>query len=174
MPEVLSYTPMEYLSFNGVSPTVHESAFVARGAVLIGDVTVGEQSSVWFNAVLRGDNEPITIGAQSNVQDGCVLHTDPGFPTVLGNRVTTGHNVVLHSCRVDDTATIGMAATVLNGAVVGEGAMVAANALVLEGFESPPGTLAAGVPAKVRRDLTEADIDRFRQNAEGYVERSRL
>lgn len=165
---------MKTITYEGRVPTVASSVFVAEGAVLIGNVTIGELSSIWFNAVLRGDNEPITIGERSNVQDGCVLHTDPGFPCEVGNRVTVGHNVVLHGCRVGDDATIGMGATVLNGATIGAGALIAANALVLEGFDVPAGTLAAGVPAKVRRELTEADIDRFRANAEGYVTRSRV
>ena len=165
---------MKMLPFQAHSPDIDASAFVADGAVLIGRVTVGRLSSVWFNAVLRGDNEPITIGERSNIQDGCVLHTDPGFPCSVGDRATIGHNVVLHGCVVADEATVGMGATVLNGAKIGTGALVAANALVLEGFEVPPGTLAAGVPAKVRRELTEVDIARFRQNAEGYVARSRV
>ena len=162
---------METIPYNGVAPDLADSAYVANGVVLIGQVTIGDLSSVWFNAVIRGDNEPIVIGSRSNVQDGCVLHTDPDYPCVVGDRVTVGHNVVLHGCRVEDGATIGMGATVLNGAVVGEGALVAANALVLEGFEVPPHTLAAGVPARVRRELDPADLERFRQNAEGYVAR---
>ncbi|MBE82329.1 MAG: gamma carbonic anhydrase family protein [Gemmatimonadetes bacterium] len=164
---------MELIEFEGSLPALSESAFVAKGAILIGKVTVGDRASVWFNAVLRGDNEPITVGDASNVQDGCVLHTDPEYPCRVGEFVTVGHNVVLHGCTVEDGATIGMGATVLNGATVCAGALVAANALVLEGFEVPPGTLAAGVPAKVRRELNESDVARFRENAEGYVKRSR-
>ena len=165
---------MKLIAYNNSMPRIADSAYVASGAVLIGNVTVGERSSVWFNAVLRGDNEPITVGTESNVQDGCVLHTDPGYPCNIGDRVTIGHNVVLHGCSVGDGATIGMGATVLNGATVGAGALVAANALVLEGFEVPAGTLVAGVPAKVRRELIESDVDRFRQNARGYVKKSRI
>jgi carbonic anhydrase/acetyltransferase-like protein (isoleucine patch superfamily) len=165
---------MELITYEGVTPRVSTTVFVANGAVLIGDVTVGDQSSIWFNAVLRGDNEPIVIGARSNVQDGCVLHTDPGFPCKVGDWVTVGHNVVLHGCQVSDGATIGMGATVLNGASIGAGALVAANALVLEGFEVPAGVLVAGVPAKIRRELTETDVARFRQNANEYVSRSRV
>ncbi|MEE2754413.1 MAG: gamma carbonic anhydrase family protein [Candidatus Latescibacterota bacterium] len=165
---------MRLITYDGSSPQLASTVFVANGAQLIGDVSVGDQSSVWFNAVLRGDNEPIRIGDHSNIQDGCVLHTDPGFPCVVGAWVTVGHNVVLHGCTVGDGATIGMGATVLNGASIGAGALVAANALVLEGFAVPPGVLVAGVPAKVRRELTESDVARFKQNAEGYVMRSRV
>ena len=165
---------MKLIEYEGKIPEISSSAFVAEGAVLIGQVVVGDRSSIWFNAVLRGDNEPIIIGSGANVQDGCILHTDPGYPCRVGDSVTVGHNVVLHGCEIDDRATIGMGATVLNGATVGVDALVAANALVLEGFEVPSGTLAAGVPAKIRRELTETDIDRFRENADGYVSRSRI
>lgn len=150
-----------------------DDAFVAQGAVLVGKVAVHAQASVWFNATLRGDNEHISVGPRSNVQDGCVLHTDPGFPCVVGESATIGHNVVLHGCTIEDEATVGMGATVLNGARVGRGALVAAGALVLEGFDVPPMTLAAGVPAKVRRELTQEDLERFRKNAEGYVQKGR-
>ena len=163
---------MTILDFDGKTPILDPSAFVASGAILIGDVSIGEEASVWFNAVLRADNEPIIIGARSNVQDGAVCHTDPGFPCVVGEWSTVGHNAILHGCKVGNGVTIGMGATVLNGARVGDGALVAANALVLEGFDVPPRSLVAGVPAKVRRELTEEDAARFR-GAKGYVARSR-
>ena len=165
---------MSLLSFEGHTPVVDPSAFIAEGAIVIGRVTVGAEASVWFNAVLRGDNEPIHIGQGSNIQDGAVCHTDPGFACLVGQLTTVGHNAILHGCTLGDGVTIGMGATVLNGARVGDGALVAANALVLEGFEVPPNTLVAGVPAKVRRELDEKDVARFRQNAEGYVRRSRI
>jgi carbonic anhydrase/acetyltransferase-like protein (isoleucine patch superfamily) len=165
---------MEMITYKGHIPDLACTAYVAHGAVLVGQVTVGDLSSVWFNAVIRGDNEPIRIGTRSNVQDGCVVHTDPGFPCVIGDLVTVGHNVVLHGCTIEDGATVGMGATVLNGATVGEGALVAANALVLEGFRVPPHTLVAGVPAKVRRELEPADVGRFWQNAEGYVAKGQI
>ncbi len=160
------------LEFEGLVPDVHESAFLAAGSVLIGDVRVEKRSSIWFNAVLRADNEPIRIGEGSNIQDGAVLHTDPGYPCTVGNEVTVGHNAILHGCTVYEGATIGMGATVLNNAQIGEEALIAANALVLEGTVIPPRTLAAGIPAKVRRDLTEEEVKTFRKNTKGYVERS--
>ena len=165
---------MKY-TLEGVSVSTDGDAyFIAPTAAVIGAVRLDRNASVWWNAVIRGDNEPITVGENSNIQDGCILHTDPGYPCRVGDSVTVGHNVVLHGCEIDDRATIGMGATVLNGAMVGVDALVAANALVLEGFEVPSGTLAAGVPAKIRRELTETDIDRFRENADGYVSRSRI
>ena len=163
---------MKVLSFGGKTPAIDASAFIADGVVLIGDVSIREEGSVWFNAVLRADNEPIVIGAHSNVQDGTVCHTDPGFPCTVGEWSTIGHNAILHGCEIGNWATVGMGATVLNGARVGDHAFVAANALVLEGFKVPPRSLVAGVPAKVRRELTEEDVARFR-GAEGYVRRSR-
>lgn len=164
---------MTVLSFEGKTPVIDPSAFVADGVVLIGDVRVGEEGSIWFNAVLRADNEPIVIGAHSNIQDGAVCHADPGFPCTVGEWSTVGHGAILHGCEIGRGVTIGMGATVLNGARVGDGALVAANALVLEGFEVPPCSLVAGVPAKVRRELTGEEAARGRKSAEGYVRRSR-
>ncbi|GAB7386586.1 gamma carbonic anhydrase family protein [Bacillaceae bacterium] len=156
------------------SPRIHERAYVAPGAQLIGDVTLEENASVWFNAVLRGDNEPIYIGRGSNIQDGVVVHVDPGFPVVVGEHVTVGHNVTLHGCTVEDGALIGMGATVLNGAVIGKGALVAAGALVPEGKVIAPGVLVAGVPARVIRKLTPLDMEKMQQGAKHYVERGKL
>ncbi len=165
---------MTILPFEGTSPRIHETAYVATGVVLVGKVTVAAKASIWFNAVLRGDTENISIGEASNVQDGAVLHTDPGYPCVVGERVTVGHRAILHGCTVEEGATVGMGATVLNGAVVGQGALVAAGALVLEGMEIPPRTLVAGVPAKIRRELTVEDVARFRAGAESYVQRAEV
>ena len=165
---------MTIIEFGGKTPVVAESAYVAPGAVLIGDVTIEEEGSVWFNAVLRGDNEPIVVGAHSNVQDGAVCHTDPGFPIHVAPWSTIGHNAILHGCEVGSGVIVGMGATLLNGARVGDGALVAANALVLEEFEVPSGALVAGVPAKVRREMDEEDSARLRRGAEGYVRKSRL
>ncbi|MDE3001244.1 MAG: gamma carbonic anhydrase family protein [Gemmatimonadota bacterium] len=162
---------MASLAYLDARPDVHESAFLADGAILVGKVRVAAEASIWFNAVLRGDEEPIRIGKGSNIQDGAVLHTDPGCPCTVGEYVTVGHNAILHGCLVDRGATIGMGATVLNRARVGEESLVAANALVLEHMEIPPRTLAAGVPARVRRELTEEEIADFRKNTDGYVRR---
>ncbi len=165
---------MTSLSYRDARPDVHETAYLAAGAVLIGKVCVAAEASVWFNAVLRGDEEPIRIGKGSNIQDGSVLHTDPGCPCTVGEYVTVGHNAILHGCAVERGATIGMGATVLNHARVGEESLVAAGALVLEGMEIPPRTLAAGVPARVRRELTDDEIARFRKNTDGYIRRSEV
>ncbi len=162
---------MRVLPYQDATPEIDDSAFLADGAILVGKVYVASEVSIWFNAVLRGDEEPIRIGKGSNIQDGTVLHTDPGCPCTVGEYVTVGHNAILHGCLIDRGATIGMGATVLNHARVGEESLIAANALVLEGMEIPPRTLAAGVPARVRRELTEEEIANFRKNTDGYVRR---
>lgn len=157
--------PME-----GRTPRVDPSAWTAPTAVLVGDVELGEQASVWYGAVVRSEYEPIRIGARSNVQDGCVLHVDPGRPLTIGRGVSVGHAAVLHGCVVEDDVLVGMSATVLNGARIGAGSMVAAGAVVLEGTVVPPGSLVAGVPAKVRRELTDEERAGLRLNADVYVE----
>ncbi|MFD5556574.1 gamma carbonic anhydrase family protein [Streptomyces sp. NPDC127068] len=154
----------------GKDPEVDPGAFVAPTAVVIGDVTVRTGASVWYGAVLRGDCGPIVIGADSNVQDNCTVHVDPGFPVTVGERVTIGHNAVVHGCTVGDDALIGMGATVLNGAVIGAGSLVAAGALVPQGMEVPAGSLVAGVPAKVRRPLTEEERAGITRNGALYVQ----
>ncbi|MFD8937610.1 gamma carbonic anhydrase family protein [Streptomyces sp. NPDC059578] len=154
----------------GKDPEVDPGAFVAPTAVVIGDVTVRTGASVWYGAVLRGDCGPIVIGADSNVQDNCTVHVDPGFPVTVGERVTIGHNAVVHGCTVGDDALIGMGATVLNGAVIGAGSLVAAGALVPQGMEVPAGSLVAGVPAKVRRPLTEEERAGITRNGALYGE----
>lgn len=156
-------------NFQGYYPKVHSSTYIAPGAQLIGNIELKEHTSVWFNAVLRGDNEKITIGKGSNIQDGAIVHVDPGYPINVGENVTIGHNVVLHGCTVEDGALIGMGATILNGAVIGEGALVAAGALVPEGKIIEPGVLVAGVPAKVIRTLTPENIERSKEGAFQYV-----
>jgi carbonic anhydrase/acetyltransferase-like protein (isoleucine patch superfamily) len=161
------------LPFGGHSPVLDASAWVAPTATLIGRVTLAASSSVFFGAVLRADSDVITLGAGSNLQDNVVVHCDAGIPTHIGAGVSVGHSAVLHGCTIEEDCLIGMSATVLNGAVVGRGSLVAAGAVVLEGSIIPPGSLVAGVPAKVRRELTDEEIAGVRENAEHYVALSR-
>ncbi|MEW1805337.1 gamma carbonic anhydrase family protein [Arthrobacter sp. SLBN-53] len=156
--------------FAGNSPAVHESAFVAPSASIIGNATLGQDSSAFYGVSVRADTAAITVGAGSNLQDNVVLHADPGFPCTVGERVSVGHAAVVHGCTVEDDCLIGMGATVLNGAVIGAGSLVAAGAVVLEGTVVPPRSLVAGVPAKVRRELTDEEFDGVRANATRYVE----
>src|SRR4051794_19176750 len=141
------------VGIGGKEPRIDSEAFVAPTASVIGDVSLHSGTSVWYGAVLRGDVEGIEVGAHSNVQDNCTLHADPGFPVTVGERVSIGHNAVVHGATVEDDCLIGMGATVLNGAVIGAGSLVAAQALVPQGMRGPPGSLVAGVPAKGRREL---------------------
>ena len=160
------------LGYDGHRPVVAPDAFVADDATLVGDVTVRARASIWFGAVVRGDGAAIEVGEGSNVQDGCVLHSDPDFPVTVGADVTIGHRAVVHGCTIGDGALIGMGAVVLNGAVVGSGSLVAAGTVVLEGTEVPPGSLVAGVPGKVRREVTDAEQERIRAGTESYVTRA--
>jgi gamma-carbonic anhydrase len=156
--------------YRGVLPRIAESAFIDPSAVVIGDVEIGARSSVWPNVSIRGDVNYIRVGDETSIQDNTVLHVDHRvYPCVVGNRVTVGHSVVLHGCVVEDEALIGIGAIVLNGATVGRGAIVAAGALVPEGMDVPAETLVMGMPAKVRRAVTEEEKVRFRENAAGYV-----
>jgi carbonic anhydrase/acetyltransferase-like protein (isoleucine patch superfamily) len=159
--------------FAGSSPSVHESAFVAPTASVIGNATLAENSSAFYGVSVRADTAAISVGAGSNLQDNVVLHADPGFPCTVGAGVSVGHAAVVHGCTVEDDCLIGMGATVLNGAVIGTGSLVAAGAVVLEGTVVPPRSLVAGVPAKVRRELTEEEFDGVKQNAARYVELAR-
>jgi carbonic anhydrase/acetyltransferase-like protein (isoleucine patch superfamily) len=161
--------PLE-IEYGGFRPDVSPTAWVAGSATLIGRVTIGARSSVWFTAVLRGDGDRIQVGRESNLQDGVVVHADPGFPVSVGDRVSVGHRAVLHGCTVDDDVLVGMGAVVLNGARIGCGSLVAAGAVVLAGTLVPPGSLAAGVPAKVRRQLTEEEVSAVKSNAAEYVQ----
>ncbi|MGW1064285.1 gamma carbonic anhydrase family protein [Streptomyces aureus] len=154
----------------GKEPQLDPEAFVSPTSVVIGDVTLGVGASVWYGAVLRADCGPIVIGAGSNVQDNCTLHVDPGFPITVGERVSIGHNAVVHGATVGDDCLIGMGATVLNGAVIGAGSLVAAQALVPQGMQVPPGSLVAGVPAKVKRPLTDEEREGLSLNGVFYVE----
>src|SRR5918993_4576581 len=159
------------LTIAGVpAPVLDERAFVAAGAVIVGDVRLAAGSSVWYNAVLRAEAEPIVLGEDSNLQDAVVCHVDAGFPLTIGRGVSVGHGAVLHGCTIEDDCLIGMSATVLNGAVIGAGSLVAAGAVVLEWTRIPPRSLVAGVPGKVRRELTDEEFARVVANAEHYRE----
>lgn len=153
------------------APSTDAAAWVAPGATLVGDVRLEAQASVWFGAVLRGDGDRIRIGPRSNIQDGCVGHTDPGYPLTVGAGVSVGHRAVLHGCTVEDDVLVGMGAVVMNGARIGAGSLVAAGAVVTEGTTIPPRSLVAGVPAKVRRELSDEEVDAVRHNADNYVAR---
>jgi len=160
---------MPVLAFNGVTPSLAPGVFVAPGAMVIGDVTIGEGSSVWYNAVLRGDIAPIRIGKGSNVQDGAVLHVDEGVPCVLGDGVVIGHGAVVHSATVGNGAMVAMNATLLSHAKIGDECIVGANALVAEGKEFPARSLIVGVPGKVLRDVTNEQAEAIRENARRYA-----
>ena len=158
-------------AFRGKTPQIAPSAYVDPSAQVIGDVVIGERSTVWPNATLRGDVNSLRIGKETNIQDNSVLHADyPDFPLTLGDRVTVGHLVMLHGCTVEDDALIGIGAIVLNGARIGKGTVVAAGALIAEGAEIPPYSLVMGVPGKVRREVNEEERERFRSGADHYVE----
>lgn len=159
--------------YDGHTPAVDPEAFVAPGATLVGAVTVGPDASVWYSSVVRADGAAITVGARSNVQDGCVLHSDPDFPVSVGEDVTIGHRAVVHGCTVGDGALIGMGAVLLNGVVVGEGSLVAAGSVLLEGTEVPPGSLVAGVPGRVKREVSDAERERMTSGTASYVARAR-
>jgi carbonic anhydrase/acetyltransferase-like protein (isoleucine patch superfamily) len=147
--------------------------FIADSAVVIGNVLLRRNASVWFNAVIRGDNELITIGEDSNVQDGSVLHTDPGSPIVIGTCVTIGHKVMLHGCTIGDNSLIGINSVVLNGAKIGRNCLIGANALITEGKEIPDNSMVMGAPGKVVRELTPQQIEGLRRSALHYVENAR-
>lgn len=162
------------ISVGGHTPQVDPGAFIASGATLVGDVRVLKGASVFYGCVLRAEAAPITIGEDSNVQDNTVMHTDEGKPVVIGARVSIGHQALIHGAIVDDDVLIGMHATVLNDAHVGTESLVAAGAIVLEGTEIPPRSLVAGVPAKVRREMTDDGVEKVRQNAQSYLRLSAL
>lgn len=153
----------------GHEPHVDATAWVAPNATLIGQVRIHPRASVFYGSVLRADRDLIELGEGSNLQDNVTVHGDPGRPTIVGRGVSVGHNAMLHGCTVEDDCLIGMSATVLNGAVIGRESLVAAGAVVLEGTIVPPRSLVAGVPAKVRRELTETEVAGIRRNAETYL-----
>jgi carbonic anhydrase/acetyltransferase-like protein (isoleucine patch superfamily) len=154
----------------GIEPKVAASAYIDPSAQVIGDVEIGERSSVWCNATIRGDVHQIRIGEESNIQDNAVLHGQLGeWPVVVGNRVTVGHAAVLHGCVVEDDCLIGIGAIVLNGSRIGQGSVIAAGALVPEGMQVPPGSLVMGFPAQVRREVKPQERERFRQTSRNYI-----
>lgn len=149
---------------------VHPTAYIARGAIVVGDVTLEEESSVWFNAVVRADTEIVHIGPRCNIQDGALLHSDPGFPCRLGAEVSVGHLAIVHGATIEDGSLVGMHATVLNGAIVGANSIIGAGALVKEGMNVPPNSLVVGVPGRVVRQTNEMDINLNKLTALHYVE----
>jgi len=176
-----SLADVRLIEVDGRRPQIHETAFIAPGVTLIGDVTIGARSSVFYGSVLRAERAAITIDEDTNVQDGTIMHCDPGFDVTVGSRVSIGHAAMIHGCTIADDCLIGMSTTLLNGAVVGSYSLVAAKALVLEGASIPAGSLVAGVPGKVRRELDEdgrAHVDRnwrsYREIAQIHKEQSRI
>ena len=155
-------------------PEIHNDVYVAETANVIGQVTLKRGASVWYQAVLRGDTDHLEVGEESNIQDGAVLHADPGFPLRVGKGVTVGHQAMLHGCTIGDGSLVGIQAVILNGAVIGENCLVAAGAVVKENAEFPANSLIVGAPARVVRELSEEAIAGLRKNAAGYVERGRL
>ena len=163
---------MTLYTFENSTPEIKDTSFVAPNASLIGRVKIGENSSVWFNTVLRGDMENITIGHESNIQDLSMGHADPGFPLVLGNRVTIGHHCVLHGCKIGDDCLIGMGAIIMNGVRIGRGSIIGAGAVLLEGMEIPEFSMVIGSPAKIKKTYDESILDSIRKSAKIYVKRS--
>ena len=162
---------MGIIPYKGITPTIHPSVFIADGAHVIGDVEIGRDSSVWYNTVIRGDVHYIRIGERTNIQDNVVVHvTSKKFPTNIGSNVTIGHSAVIHACTINDYCLIGMGAVILDGANVGPYALVAAGAVVTMGMNIPEGMLAAGVPAKIIRTLTNEERQSLAQSAQNYVD----
>lgn len=157
------------ITIDGVTPKVAKDVFVAPTASLSGDVELGERASAFYGVSARGDSAPIRVGSGTNLQDNVVLHADAGFPCTLGSDVSVGHAAVVHGATVGDGCLVGMSATIMNGAVIGEQSLVAAGALVLEGTQVPPRSLVAGVPAKVRRELSDDEVDSLSKNAATYL-----
>lgn len=158
-------------TYRGVTPLVASTAYVDPSAQVIGDVHIGEESSIWCNTTLRGDVHSIRIGNGTSIQDNTVCHVEEGlYPLIVGNRVTVGHSAVLHGCTIEDGVLIGIGAIVLNGAKIGEGSVIGAAALVPEGMEVPPYSMVMGVPGKIRREVTAEERERFRVNADHYIE----
>jgi len=163
---------MPIYQFGEWIPQIDPTAFIHETAVLIGQVRIGAHVSVWPFSTLRGDNEPITLGRDSNCQEGCTLHTDPGFPLVVGERVTIGHHVMLHGCTIGDDSLIGIQAVILNGATIGRGCLIGAASLITEGKQIADGSLVLGSPGKVVRPLEPGELERSRAIAQSYVTRA--
>ena len=169
-----AYSASMIRTFQGIKPTVPKSCFIETTAVVIGDVIMGENCSVWFNAVIRGDVNYIRIGERTNVQDLCMLHVSHDTHSlIIGNDVTIGHNVVLHGCTIHDRVLVGMGAIIMDGAVIGEDSVVGAGALIVEGTVVPPKSLILGSPAKVKRPVTDEEMAWIKESAENYVKYAR-
>lgn len=160
--------------YRGHVAQVAASAYIDPSAQVIGEVAIGDESSIWPCAVIRGDVGLIRIGNQTNIQDNCTLHSDDGFPLTIGNRVTVGHQVMLHGCTIEDECLIGIGAIILNGAKIGRGSVIAAGALVPEGMEVPPESVVMGVPGKVRRQVTPEEKQRFDLNLQHYIDKAKI
>jgi carbonic anhydrase/acetyltransferase-like protein (isoleucine patch superfamily) len=160
------------IPFKEKNPTVHDTVFLAPGSYLIGDVQVGKETSIWFNAVLRGDEDTITIGNRCSIQDNSSIHLSEGSPVIVEDEVTVGHNVILHGCTVKKRCIIGMGSTILDGAVIGEECIIGANTLIPSGKVIPPRSLVIGSPGKVVRELTDKDFDLIQLSIDTYVEKS--
>lgn len=167
--EVIDDVPIYSLEGHAPEFPINGAYWVAPDATLIGKVIMEEDASIWWKSVLRGDNEPIRLGARSNIQDGCVLHTDPGYPLVIGADCTIGHRAILHGCIIGENSLIGMGATLLNGAKIGRNCIIGANALIPEGKEIPDNSLVVGMPGKVIRQLDDAAASGLAKSAAGYV-----
>ncbi|QQR36244.1 gamma carbonic anhydrase family protein [Devosia oryziradicis] len=165
---------MPIYALDGVAPSIDpDIGWIAPSAVLIGDIVVGPEAGIWFGVVARGDIETITIGARTNVQENCVLHTDTGFPLVIGANCTIGHGAIVHGCSIGDNTLIGMGATVLNGARIGKNCLIGANALITEGKEIPDNSMVVGAPGRVIRQIDEAGIQALAASADRYVKNAR-
>ena len=163
---------MTIYSLEGKAPTLQGRVYVAPTASVIGNVTLADESSVWWGAVLRGDYDPIIIGTRTNIQDNCIVHMDEDFPVTIGSRVTVGHKAVLHGCTVGDNSLIGINSVVMNGVTIGENCLIGSNTLITEGKTIPPGTLTLGSPGKVVRDLTAEEIEELTDFSDRYVRNS--
>jgi carbonic anhydrase/acetyltransferase-like protein (isoleucine patch superfamily) len=161
------------IPYAGKTPKVDDSVFIAPGAYLIGDVTIGKESTVWFNAVLRGDEGPITIGEKCSIQDNVTIHLYEGHPTTIGDGVTVGHNAILHGCKIGNNCVIGMGSTILDDAEIGDECIIGANTLVTGGKKIPPRSLVVGSPAKVVRELSDKDFELIQSSIDVYVEKGK-